>query len=193
VSYLWSFSTFNADRLVALFSDPGGEATARLVELTGWDGAGFDDAGFAASVAASFVASGLSYEGLDSRTTGVADAVVMLIFSPEGFERELEEEHLSDEGVHPLEIKELLSRAPDARVLPVLVSGRRAGQEEPSRCEYCILSPDEVAGLLDEIETALAADRPWPTEDGRKTVEAYLRPPLQVAHAEGRWVYAQLS
>jgi len=128
MSYLWSFATFDANRLLALFADPSGAATARLVELTAWEGAGFDDPVHAADVAARFAGSGLSYEGLDARDARVADQLVMVMFSPEGFEPDLAVEYLSAEGVHPLEINELLARVPDARLLPVLILGRRAGQ-----------------------------------------------------------------
>ena len=193
MSYLWSFATFDADRLLALFGDPAGAATARLVELSRWEGAGFDDAANAADVALRFAGSGLSYQGLDARDARVADGLMMLIFSPEGFGRELGIEHLSDDGVHPLEINELLERVPNARLLPVLILGRRAGQDEPSRCEYCVLAPDELGALIGEIDSGLADDRPWPTASGRATLERDLRGPIQRALAQGRWLYGQLS
>jgi hypothetical protein len=193
VSYLWSFVTFDADRLLGLFGDPAGAATARLVELTASDGAGFDDAAHAADVATRFAGSGLSYEGLDARDARVADGLVMLIFSPEGFERDLAVEYLSDEGVHPLEINELLARVPDARLLPALILGRRAGEDETSRCEYCVLAPDELGVLLQEIDSGLADDRPWPTAYGRATVQDHLRSPIERAVEQGSWVYAELA
>jgi hypothetical protein len=193
MSYLWSFATFDADRLLALFADPAGAATARLVELTAWEGAGFDDPVHAADVAARFAGSGLSYEGLDARDARVADQLVMVMFSPEGFEPDLAVEYLSAEGVHPLEINELLARVPDARLLPVLILGRRAGQDETSRCEYCVLAPDELGALLREIDRGLADDRPWPTAYGRATVQDHLRQPIQRALEMGSWVYGQLS
>jgi hypothetical protein len=193
VSYLWSFSTFDADRLLGLFADPAGAATARLVELIASDGAGFADTARAADVAMRFAGSGLSYEGLDAGDARVADDLVVLIFSPEGFERELGVEHLSDEGIHPLEINELLARVPDARILPTLILGRRAGQDEPGRCEYCVLAPDELGALVREIDSGLADDRPWPTAYGRASVERDLRLPIQRALEQGSWVYGQVS
>jgi hypothetical protein len=193
VSYLWSFATFDADRLLSLFGDPAGAATARLVELSGLEATGFDDADRAADVARRFAGSGLSYEGLDAGDARVADKLLMLIFSPEGFARELGVEDLSDQGVHPLEINELLARAPDARLLPALILGRRAGQDEASRCEYCVLAPDELAALVREIDRGLADERPWPTAAGRATLQRDLRAPLERALEQGRWVYGRLS
>ena len=193
MSYLWSFASFDADRLLALFADPAGAATARLVELAGRAGAGFDDPAHAADVARRFAGSGLSYEGLDARDGRVADALVMLIFSTVGFGRELDIENLSDEGVHPLEINELLARVPDASLLTVLILGRRAGQDEPSRCEYCVLAPDELGTLLREINLGLADERPWPTANGRAALQRDLRAPLERALEQGRWVYGRLS
>ena len=193
MSYLWSFATFDADRLLALFRQPAGAGTARLVELSGWEGAGFDDATHAADVAMRFAGNGLSYEGLDADDACVADDLVMLIFSPEGFGGELGVAYLSDEGVHPLEINELLARVPDARLLPGLILGRRAGQDEPSRCKYCVLGPDELGTLLWEIDSGLADGRPWPTAKGRATVQRDLRSPIQRALELGSWVYGRLS
>src|SRR5262245_21251424 len=193
MSYLWSFSTFDAERLLNLFLEPAGPATARLVELCGWDGAGFADPSHAADVARRFAGNGLSYEGLDAADARVADGLVMLIFSHEGFERELGVEHLSDEGVHPLEINELLARVPDARLLPTLILGRRAGQDEASRCEYCVLAPDELGALIREINTGLADERPWPTANGRDALQRDLRTPLERALERGRWVYGKVS
>lgn len=193
MSYLWSFHSFNADRLLTLFADPQGEPTARLLDLTRWDGAGFDDPENAATVASAFVGSGLSYEGLDAEATQVADQVVMLIFSPEGFENDLEVEHISPDGVHPSVIEELLGRTERARVLPMLVSGRRAGQDAPSGCEYCVLSPAEVSALLDEVDEGVSVPRPWLIEYASDVVEEDLRQPLRLASETGRWVYCQLS
>jgi hypothetical protein len=193
VSYLWSFQSFDADHLATLFADPREEPTARLLELVQGDGAGFDDPTLAAKVAAAFVGSGLSYEGLDARAARIADGVVMLIFSPEGYEDELEVEHISPDGVHPSLIKELLGRTERAEVLPLLVSGRRAGQEDPSDCEYCVLSPDEVATLLEEVEAGLSSQRPWSTDYGAEVVDECLREPMRGAEAVRRWVYCQLS
>ena len=193
MSYLWSFATFDADRLLSLFGDPGGPATTRLIELCAREGAGFDDAAHAADVARRFAGNGLSYEGLEAADARVADALVMLIFSPEGFAQELAVEYLSDEGVHPLEINELLARVPDARLLPAVILGRRAGEDETSRCEYCVLAPDELGALLYEIDSGLADERPWPTALGRDALQRDLRAPLYRAHEQGRWVYGQLS
>lgn len=193
MSYLWSFHAFDADRLVTLFADPRGEPTRRLLDLTRWDGAGFDDPAYAATIAADFVRSGLSYDGLDAGATRVADGVVMLIFSPEGFEEELQVEHISPDGVHPTVIKELLGRTQRARLLPTLVAGRRAGQEQSSDCEYCVLSPDEVTNLLEEIAEGMSAPGPWSTGYGAEVLDECLRQPMRQAQINHRWVYCQLS
>ena len=193
MSYLWSFHTFEADRLVSLFADPRGEPTTRLLDLTRWDGAGFDDPEYASTIAAEFVRSGLSYDGLDTEATRVADQVVMLIFSPEGFEEELRVEHISPDGVHPTVIKELLGRTQRVDILPTLVAGRRAGQEQSSDCEYCVLSPDEVTTLLGEVDEGMSVQRPWSTDYGAEVLDECLREPMRQAQANHRWVYCQLS
>jgi hypothetical protein len=193
LSYLWSFHSFDADRLATLFADPRDAPTTHVLELTQWEGAGFDDPEYAATIAAEFVGSGLSYEGLDARATRVADEVVMLIFSPEGFEEELQVEHISPDGLQPTHIKELLGRTERAHILPLLVAGRRAGQEQSSDCEYCVLSPDEVTTLLEEVDEGMSAQRPWSIDYGAELLDECLREPMRQAQASHRWVYCQLS
>ena len=191
MSYLWSFQSFDAEKLVSLFSDPDGPAMSRLLDLVQSEISGFRDAEAATSVARAFVASGLSYDDLSERQARDADDLIVLIFSPEGFAEDLDVAYLSDEGFHPADVKELLARNPTAAVLPALVRGRRAGQDQPMECEYCFLSPGEVASVIDEVRAAIDAPAPWSEEWARANAEGNLLQPL--ASAGDRWVLGQLG
>ena len=191
MSYLWSFQSFDAERLVSLFADPQGAALARLLEVVESDVDDPQDVEAATSLARRFVAAGLSYEGLDRRESRAADDMVALIFSPEGFAEDLGVAYLSDEGMHPSDIEELIARNPLVAVLPALVRGRRAGQEESTQCEYCVLSPAEVASAIEEVGRAIDSPSPWSTEWAPTNARDFLLQPLIAAG--DRWVYAQLG
>jgi hypothetical protein len=194
MSYLWSFQSFDAMKLSALFANERGPAADRLRTLVRSDSDefGFDDPDEAAAVADALLASGFSYEGLDRRQARVADEVVALLFLPEGFAPELDVVNLSEEGVHHGDLRELIARNPDARMLQMLVrSGRRAGQDEPVQCEYCILDPTEVASLIDEVRTAIAQPIQWSDEWRKSNSEDFLLSPLLAAG--DRWVFGSLG
>ena len=192
MSYLWTFHSFDAERLSALFADPLGQAVGRLRELVRSPEAGFRDPDTADLVVEALVASGLSYENLDQRQARVADEIIGLIFSPEGFAADLDMVSLSDEGVHHGELKELMQRNPQATLLTILVrSGRRAGQDQPVQCEYCILEPSEVSAMIDEVQTAIAQPVEWSDEWRLANTQEFLLAPL--AAASSRWVYGHLG
>ena len=119
MSYLWSFQSFDADRLTSLFADPDGPALAQLIDLIGSDLAGFDDAIEAASTARAFIASGLSYDSLNIQQSRDADEIVSLDLLAEGLADDLGVAYLSDDGIHPSDVEEVLEgptryRAADA-------------------------------------------------------------------------------
>jgi len=194
MSYLWSFKSFDASKLSALFGNERSPAADRLRTLVRSDSdeSGFDDPDEAALVADALLASGFSYEGFDRRQARVADDVITLIFLSEGFSSELDVVNLSEDGIHHGDLRELVARNPDASMLQILVrSGRRAGQDEPVQCEYCILDPSEVARLIDEVRTAIAEPIEWSDEWRRSNSEDFLLSPLLAAG--DLWLFGSLG
>jgi hypothetical protein len=122
------------------------------------------------------------------------DEAIKFAFSPEGFEAELEIEHLSPDGIHPSVIAELVRRldAPTP-LLSALLRGRRFGQTEPAACEYCIFRPDEVSALLHEIRNACVAKATWSADYMPELLQECLVEPFETAQRAGRPVFCDLS
>ncbi len=190
MAYHWWFASFEAERLFELFADPSGPAVVRMVALAPELQTRLVDPPTAVRVVQTFLASGLSYDDLSLREATAADDLVPEIFSPRGFGAELLVEPLSPAGIPQTLVRELVTRLPSASALKSLISGRRAGQDQPSACAYVVLEPAEVALLIHEVEAALAVWLPWESEGGPQMTRDLLLAPLR--DSVGAWVFGQL-
>lgn len=190
MAYHWWFASFEAERLVDLIADPSGPAVARMVALAPELQTRLVDADTALRVVQVFLASGLSYDDLSLREATVADDMVPELFSPRGLGEELRVEALSPAGIPLTVVRELLGRLPGATVLRTLISGRRAGQDQPGSCGYVVLEPAEVKALIAEVEAALGAWMPWGSDSTPQLTRDLLLAPLR--DSVGAWVFGQL-
>lgn len=192
MSYLWWFSSFSPVAFKQLLA---GEHPQELDAFVARVASSFDALEAApedAEIARKLLASGFSYEGFDRRTARTADEIVASAFSDDGLRDVLEIKPLSPDGVHPSVIEELIART-DPSILPSLVTGRRFGEDGPAPCEYCILSPEEVALALDEIGRAVSVPVPWSTKYVPDLVRECLIEPLTIGMANGRWIFGALG
>jgi len=171
MSYAWSFQSFSFDKFQHYFGHARAAEVEEMVTAATWEAReeGDDEAGTdleAMEVVVRRVAtSGLSYAGLSGDEARILDDCIAVLFSPEGFEEQLEIEHESPDGVHPTIIEELLRRAEgrvELRYLPVLRHGWRYGAGDlEAHCEYALLQPEHLQPLADEIATVVALPSPW--------------------------------
>ncbi len=179
MSYLWSFSSFDPARFTRLLGPRPGLNEDDFRDMLGWDDLDAQDRVVMGKLISHLATSGFTYAGLDHRMVQGLDAVVPILFSPEGLEAELDIRAVSDRGVHPSVLKELLRRAAgaglDAPLLTLLeTGGRRTNAKDVATaepCEYCILQPKEAVALLAEVHVAAELDAPWSSADVLEIVE----------------------
>ena len=165
MSYLWSFQSFDPAKSQHIFG--GGDPCARdaVVRALTWDEDAFDDVDAVVFVAEWIVSHGITYAGLAGSMRELLDDLIPVIFSPEGLAQELDVRPESPDGVHPSVFEEIIARAsghPSLRMLPLFRRGRRHGETETtSRCEYVILTPDELSTLCEELEAVLGQTVAW--------------------------------
>ena len=192
MSYSWSFHSFSDEAFSNVFGRSSPEQASDFLELVASE---LGDANpEIADAARSILMSGISYDGLSPDASRAMDEVIKLAFSPEGFEAELEVEHLSPDGVHPSVIAELVTRlnAP-VPLLSGLLRGRRFGQAGTADCEYCIFQSDEVSAVLQEVRDACAASGHWSAEYVPELLQECLIEPFETAERVGRPVFCHLS
>ena len=79
----------------------------------------------------------------------------------------------------------------ELNVLPAFRNGRRLnGSGKPSE-PYCILSPQEVVQLRQEIETLLDLPKPWPKPDLESALRNDFLAPVQSIESKGAWLAAR--
>lgn len=191
MSYSWSFASFSPDALALLLGGGHERELDAFVQRVG-DGADGIVPGDP-EIARALLESGFSYESFDARTAREADDIVFAAFSPEGFWDVLGMRVESPDGVDPLVIEELLGRGGGGAMLPLLRSGRRCGEETPSACQYCVLSPEEVTILLKDVRRSMAAPIGWSEPYVPEVIVECLIEPLQNGVRDGRWVFASLG
>jgi hypothetical protein len=136
----------------------------------------------------------LSYERLSDSEMRLLDSIVVIAFSPEGFDSQLKLHHLSPDGLHPTLIDELLKRHPaEGVLLPFLRTGRRYGEKVPSDCGYCLLDLDQVEQLLAEVQRSVDTPGEWPHDYMPLVIEECLTVPLRKALKAREFVYGHLG
>ena len=167
----------------------------------------------ARGLASHIVRNGFTYDGLDAPGSVLLDEFASDVFDEEALGDDLDTAWHSPDHVSMGMVEELLyrqgnlrflplkpgnfvgrqlSRAP-ARLLPLLLTGRRLGTEaEPTRSVhsfYVILSPDEVVQLRDEAGEATGGSIAWRFAEVQPALtEEYLLAPLDEVIKGGRWV-----
>lgn len=192
MSYSWSFHSFSDEALGNVFGRSSPQQVSEFQELAASElGDGNPEITHASR---SLLTSGISYDGASPDAARAMDEVIKLAFSPEGFEAELDVEHLSPDGIHPSVIAELVRRlnAP-APLLSSLLRGRRFGQTEPAGCGYCIFRSDEVSAVLHETRDACDAAGAWSAEYVPELLRECLIEPFENAERAGRPVFCHLS
>jgi hypothetical protein len=192
MSFAWWFASFEPDALARLL---GGGHERELDAFVDLVGTGSDDFGPPSDpeVARALLDSGFSYEGFDARSARTADDIVLAAFSDVGFWDVLAMRAESPDGLSATIIDELLGRGGGGAMLPLLLTGRRCGEETPSACEYVVLAPEEVTILVTEIRRAMAAPVRWSAPYVPQAVVACLIEPLEHGVRDGRWVFASLG
>ena len=191
MSYSWSFHSFSDEAFGNVFGRSSPQQFNEFQEFVSSLGNGNLEIIHASR---SMLMSGISYDGASPDDSRAMDEVIKLAFSPEGFEAELEVEHLSPDGIHPSVIAELVGRlnAPTP-LLSGLLRGKRFGQAEPADCEYCIFRSDEVSAVLNEVRNACAAGGYWSAEYLPELLQECLIEPFETAERAGRPVFCHLS
>lgn len=192
MSHSWSFHSFSDEAFSNVFGRSSPQQASEFQEFVA-SGLGEGNPEITRA-SRSMLMSGISYGGASPDASRAMDEVIKLAFSPEGFEAELEVEHLSPDGIHPSVIAELVRRlnAPTP-LLSGLLRGKRFGQAEPADCEYCIFRSDEVSAVLHEIRSACAARGAWSAEYVPELLLECLIEPLETAERAGRPVFCHLS
>ena len=192
MSYSWSFHSFSDEAFSDIFGRSSPQQVDEFHELVASAPGGGNPEIVRAS--RSMLMSGISYDGASPDASRAMDEVIKLAFSPEGFEAELDVEHLSPDGIHPSVIDELVGRldAPTPH-LSGLLRGKRFGQTEPADCEYCVFRSDEVPAVLQEIRSACAAGGSWSSEYMPELLQECLIEPFETAERAGRPVFCHLS
>ncbi len=192
MSFAWWFASFEPDALARLL---GGGHERELDAFVDLVGTGSDDFGPPSDpeVARALLESGFSYEGFDARSARTADDIVLAAFSDVGFWDVIAMRAESPDGVGAAVIDELLGRGGGGAMLPLLLTGRRCGEETASPCEYVVLAPEEVTILVKEVRRAMAAPVQWSAPYVPQAVVASLIEPLQNGVRDGRWVFASLG
>ncbi len=170
MSYAWSFNSFAPANLQSIFGGGDSDMEAEIVEAAMEEGLG--EEALIERLAHILVQSKTPYAQLSVKEASALDELIAFLFTPEGLEEQLDVQPESPDFVHPSIIDELISRAAGRatlRLLPLLQSGRRLGESEPSDCAYCILSSAEVAQLQREVQQVMPLTVAW-TEDYMPTV-----------------------
>jgi hypothetical protein len=170
-------------------------------------------------LAREIVRSGVSYDGLDPEDATRLDELILGFFCAEGLEGALAGKPESPEFVNMIVIDELLRRAsgrsmtsvarqsflqrlfqrqstlsePFAvpmRLLPLMRTGRRYGDEEPPDYDamYVIFSPEELRELSSEIRAILALPGTWAADHVPTEAQENLVAVFEKVAASGRWL-----
>jgi len=120
---------------------------------------------------------GLSYTSLSEPEARILDHRLKVLFSPWGFEEELDIEHESAEPYsHMMELEDRVPKTIELRFLPMLRFGWRYGTTEmEAEPEYFILHPEHVEALAEEVTSAMANPEPWSDALLREMVEQKLQ------------------
>jgi hypothetical protein len=107
--------------------------------------------------------SGLSYTGLSEPESEILDERLKVLFSPWGFEEQLDLEHESPEPYpHMVEVEDRMPKNVEIRFLPMLRFGWRYGTTDlEAEPEYFIFHPDHAEKLAQEINLVMTNPAPW--------------------------------
>jgi hypothetical protein len=194
----WWFHAYSPRGFEALFGSGSEESLATLRELLLSDFAGFDpkDRPTVERLTQWLVQRGLTYEGLSATETRLLDAMVLVVFCPEGPEF-LERRSLSPDLLHPAVLEQAARRAGASfrqALAPLLEEGRRHGTSGPAAgCRYALLSPAECDTIARETRHLLDAGVRWPEDGFPDVLQECLVQPLADEGREGGPVIALLS
>jgi len=106
---------------------------------------------------------GLSYTGMSESEAEILDARLKVLFSPWGFEEQLDLEHESPEPyIHLIEVEERMPKDAEIRFLPMLNFGWRYGATDLEAGPwYFILHTEHVRTLAEEINLSASNPNPW--------------------------------
>jgi len=107
--------------------------------------------------------SGLSYTGLSEPEAEILDERLKVLFSPWGFEEQLDLEHESPEPYpHFIEVEDRMPKNVEIRFLPMLRLGWRYGTTDLEAGPwYFILHSEHVQKLAEEIKLSVTNPTPW--------------------------------
>lgn len=193
MSRMWWFYSYSAERFANYFDGSVPDAASRLVDAATWDDGGWPEPSVPARLAARITVEGIRYDGLPISDAAGLDQLLPILFAPEGLAEKWEVVPESPDGLHPSVVAELLPRATEAALLPVLIGGRRFGVSEPSECEYCFLSPVECDLMAREAEQALSSGGQWSAAWVPGVVQECLVGPLRSAASKSRPLFGSLG
>jgi hypothetical protein len=201
MSYAWSFESFDHGGFQQFFGNASADKETELVQALTCEDCedyfGFTDLAHVERVARQVARTGIAYDGLSSEDAEMLDQILGAVFCDEGLAEELGVEHESPDFVVPAVISELIQRAEGSvqlTVLPLLVHGWRFGaQDLNANCEYCILPPEHVTTLVNEVRAVTNLPKPWSADYMPELVTECLIEVMDSIGRKQKWLYAQLG
>jgi hypothetical protein len=162
----WTFHSLAMERFLHYFGRSTPEEAEQMIAAATWEekdrGAKVDMEAIR-RILGRVATGGLSYTGLSEPEAEILDQRLKVLFSPWGFEEQLDLEHESPEPYsHIVEVEDRVPEGAEVRFLPMLRFGWRYGtthlEAEP---EYFIFHPDHVEKLAEEINLVMTNPTPW--------------------------------
>ena len=194
----WTFHSFSMERFLHYFGHSTAEEASRMIEVATWeekDNGASVDMEQISRILKQVATTGLSYNGLSEPDAVILDRRLKVLFSPWGFEEELDLEHESPEPyAHVLEMEERVPKTIDLRFMPMLRFGWRYGTTEmDAEPEYFILHPEHVGALASEVSSAMANPEPWSDELFAELAEQNLVQVLKAVTSKGKGLAGVLA
>jgi len=162
----WTFHSFSMEKFLHHFGHSTPEEAEQLIATATWEerdsGANVDMEAIR-RILGRVATSGLSYTDLSDPDAQILDKRLKVLFSPWGFEEQLDLEHESPEPyTHLIEVEDRMPKDAEVRFLPMLRFGWRYGTTDlEAEPEYFIFHPDHVEKLAEEIKLLMTNPVPW--------------------------------
>jgi hypothetical protein len=154
------------DKFLHYFGHSTPEAVEEMIAAATWeekDSGAKVDMDAIRRILGRIATSGLSYAGLSEPESQILDQRLKVLFSPWGFDEQLDLEHESPEPYsHMVEVEDRMPEDAEVRFLPMLRFGWRYGTTDlEAEPEYFIFHPDHAEKLAEEINLVMTNPAPW--------------------------------
>jgi len=193
MSRLWHFYSYSQPTFDAYLGGGRTNAAEEIVAASTWDEDAWSELQSVHHLCSMIAQRGINYGELSPSEAARLDELLPVLFAPEGLEGQWGVAAESPDGLHPAVVRELVTRAGGASLLPILLGGRRYGVAKPSACGYCFLAPAECEQLTAEAERALASEGLWSGDWLPGVVSECLIVPLRSAVSKKRPMFGSLA